>query len=791
MNKKIIKIICWVALFLIINQWYGLTNTYAYTIDSSWVIIDTNVLGTNYLNNYINNQISNSGGNIKFYIKDGTYNLSGSIIIDEPNVVIHGESNTNTKLIQTNSSTNTIKITQGNVNISNLYIDGSNGYAAVNASNHQYVHDVSLEDCIIYGSSLNSAILFSGDNTNISMDNSIQRNEIHAPTGSIAGSDKDGIALYYQENAIIKDNTLIGSRIGLNVCEDSKVLNNIIEDSVSGGIRATIPAQNNDISYNTIKNIKDSGITVVKENSGDSNDIRADGITITNNTIDNSQYFGIEVRNLESAIISDNKISNIYYEGIYLLYSDKLSVENNTILNCGLTSSDNPWNSSLSSGIFLDTGVKDSNIESNTIHNDSLCPYGIRIQPIADDHSGNTNNLNSGNYITDNIVNGNFEEGISVNKASNENTTVVTAIPEVTVSVTDNSVKLNWNEISGVTDYEVEVCGNSDWNGSTILLTNDTTFEDSGLPDNSIRYYRVRMEYGNWSNEITAITSEAPQNLLASPTQNSINLIWDPVPGAEEYEVEADGNIINNSGSTSYTHTGLASSSTHKYRVRVKTKNGVTINGPWSTISISTLPATVTTSQQISSSDENNSTTTPPAVLPPHNGGGTTTPSDGNNSGKPRNNNSSTHHHRKIEKQSVEISLEDYKNLYYKENLINDYDENKLKRMLIYTFNRQYWLRIKVYKDNQVISEYDFNIMSIPENLFTESDINHIALDKNDNIDTILVKDFLDINKVNKKDDGFTQYSIVDESNLSIDNSEIKLQKNYKQLKIINLISRK
>ncbi len=782
MNKKIIKIICWVALFLIINQWYGLTNTYAYTIDSSWVIIDTNVLGTNYLNNYINNQISNSGGNIKFYIKDGTYNLSGSIIIDEPNVVIYGESNTNTKLIQTNSSTNTIEITQGNVNISNLYIDGSNGYLVVHASNHQYVHDVSLEDCIIYGSSLNPAILFSGDSTNISMNNSIQRNEIHAPTGLVSGSDKDGIAFYYQQSAIIQDNTVIGSRIGLNVCEDSKVLYNTIEDSAAGGIRATIPAKNNDISYNKITNIKDSGITVVKENSGDSNDIRADGITITNNVIENSQYFGVEVSNLENSTISNNEISNIYYEGIYLLYSDKLLVENNIISDCGLTSSNNPWNSSLSSGIFLDTGVKDTNIKNNTIHNDNLCTYGIRIQPIADDPSGNTNNLNSGNYIGDNIVTGNFEEGISANTVSNENTIVTTVIPEITVAVTDNSVKLNWNEISGVTDYEVEVCENSDWSGGRIVSTNDTTFEDSGLTDNSTHYYRVRMKYGNWSNEIIAITSEAPQNLLASPTQSSINLTWDPVPNADGYEIEVDGNIINNGGSTSYTQSGLASSSTHNYRVRVKTKNGVVINGPWSEISISTLPATVTTSQQTSPSNggetttppvvsppkNGGGTTTPPAVSPPKNGGGTTTPIDGNNGGKSSNNSSSTHHHRKKEKQSVEILLEDRKNLYYKENLINDYDENKLKRMLIYTFNRQYLLRIKIYKGNQVISEYDFNIMSIPENSFTESDIKHIALDKNDNIDTILVKDFLDINKVNKKDDGFTQYSIVDESNLSI-----------------------
>ncbi len=69
-----------------------------------------------------------------------------------------------------------------------------------------------------------------------------------------------------------------------------------------------------------------------------------------------------------------------------------------------------------------------------------------------------------------------------------------------------------------------------------------------------------------------------PQNLRDSeeektPTSNTIQ--WDEVTGATSYDVEVDGNAVNNVGNvTTFTHLDLAYNSTHTYKVRARGANG-------------------------------------------------------------------------------------------------------------------------------------------------------------------------------------------------------------------------
>ncbi|MDP4092956.1 MAG: fibronectin type III domain-containing protein, partial [Bacillota bacterium] len=94
-----------------------------------------------------------------------------------------------------------------------------------------------------------------------------------------------------------------------------------------------------------------------------------------------------------------------------------------------------------------------------------------------------------------------------------------------------------------------------------------------------------------------------PSNVNAVPTTTSINLSWDAAPGATRYDVEVDGNIIDNSTNTTYTKTGLLSNTQHTFRVRTK-YNGDTSD--WSTQVVSTtntlsIPANINITKSLTS----------------------------------------------------------------------------------------------------------------------------------------------------------------------------------------------
>lgn len=92
------------------------------------------------------------------------------------------------------------------------------------------------------------------------------------------------------------------------------------------------------------------------------------------------------------------------------------------------------------------------------------------------------------------------------------------------------------------------------------------------------------------TNKSQQIRLTAPANITAEATMISITLTWDAVPSAGTYEVECDGEIIDNGTGTSFTHQGLAVASEHSYRIRAKNTAKI---GPWSeVIKKSTLPDT-------------------------------------------------------------------------------------------------------------------------------------------------------------------------------------------------------
>ena len=148
--------------------------------------------------------------------------------------------------------------------------------------------------------------------------------------------------------------------------------------------------------------------------------------------------------------------------------------------------------------------------------------------------------------------------------------------PSVSGLVKKTAVTVIWNAMDGATTYDVEVDG--------VIVSNvtGTSYNSTGLASGSEHKYRVRAQNssgeGKWSNTFTVSTlpegPATPTNLVTSGNMTSILVSWDKVTGAEEYEIEVDGVVINTGTGTSYLHTGLTPDTSHTYRVRTKNISG-------------------------------------------------------------------------------------------------------------------------------------------------------------------------------------------------------------------------
>lgn len=180
----------------------------------------------------------------------------------------------------------------------------------------------------------------------------------------------------------------------------------------------------------------------------------------------------------------------------------------------------------------------------------------------------------------------------------------------LTATSTSTSITIAWNVVTGAQGYDVEVYGAPVDNGTS------TTYTQNGLTPNIQRAYRVRAKNqhgnGDWSAVITKTTlSAAPANLTATPTDTTVTLKWDAIPGALKYEVEVDGDRKYDATTTQYIHTGLTSNSVIKYRVRAINAAGA---GDWSPILEVTTLSSIPTNIRATATDTNITITWNPAT---------------------------------------------------------------------------------------------------------------------------------------------------------------------------------
>ncbi|MDS0526066.1 dockerin type I domain-containing protein [Clostridium sp. SHJSY1] len=172
------------------------------------------------------------------------------------------------------------------------------------------------------------------------------------------------------------------------------------------------------------------------------------------------------------------------------------------------------------------------------------------------------------------------------------NATTLSVVTNVTSIVTSTSINVSWDKVEGATSYDIEV------DGKVISDITDTSYIISGLTPGTSHTYRVRTTtaagVGDWTELTTKVTLSAVTNVTSIVTSTSINVSWDKVDGAISYDIEVDGTVINNVTGTSYVISGLASGTTHNYRVRVITSEGV---GDWTELTTKTTLSVVTNVQ--------------------------------------------------------------------------------------------------------------------------------------------------------------------------------------------------
>lgn|GEM_PF-2021849 len=153
---------------------------------------------------------------------------------------------------------------------------------------------------------------------------------------------------------------------------------------------------------------------------------------------------------------------------------------------------------------------------------------------------------------------------------------------------TQTEVTVTWDTSVGADGYDIEA------DGKVFDADNLSSYTDKGLQPLTKHTYRVRAKNAGgaseWSSVIAQITlpypPTAPEQLDAQPTMHQITVSWDPVDGADRYEIEGDGAILDNGARTTYIHDGLDPLTGHTYRVRAVNAGGMS---SWS------LPLDVTT----------------------------------------------------------------------------------------------------------------------------------------------------------------------------------------------------
>ncbi|WP_283657920.1 right-handed parallel beta-helix repeat-containing protein [Paenibacillus sp. RC343] len=323
------------------------------------------------------------------FVKNGIYNVSSTVLIQNHATKIQGESVEHTILRQTDPSKDLITINANDVSITRLTLDSlthSAQAALVIASSNR----TRIEGNKILGTASIFAVYFAGPKVAAGAETIAAVEENHLDNENVFENNTvysdfigDGISFSLQKNGKVRYNNVFGSSISFYMCRDSEVLGNLIKDSPLSGISYSLPAYNNRIERNIILRSINSGIRVSRNLEHPiSLSSRYHGLEIVYNIILDTRFFGIELDQLSGGInVMFNTIDHPDFSGIQVLRCSKINISSNNISNFGAWKGRGKirdWTSD-SNGIYLETDVQQSSIHLNEIISNGNGDFGIRV----------------------------------------------------------------------------------------------------------------------------------------------------------------------------------------------------------------------------------------------------------------------------------------------------------------------------------------------------------------------------------------------------------------------------
>jgi hypothetical protein len=237
--------------------------------------------------------------------------------------------------------------------------------------------------------------------------------------------------------------------------------------------------------------------------------------------------------------------------------------------------------------------VKGQNGFSNSAVTGDDGNYAILV-PNGDVYSVSPNETKGAVFVPLKIDNISGDNDIANNNFSVEFIVPKLNSPAVNSILNSKSVQMKWYKVSGATSYFVEYSPTPNFSTGLVSLqpspATDTTIL-ANLPDfNTTYYWRVKAERGSvesdWS-EVWNFTTGLDKPVEVSPLSHrdvlsiSLNLTWNSVPGATEYEVEvadsATGVVITNQtiASTSLSLNNLTDRKSYSWKVRAKNQGSI------------------------------------------------------------------------------------------------------------------------------------------------------------------------------------------------------------------------
>lgn len=166
--------------------------------------------------------------------------------------------------------------------------------------------------------------------------------------------------------------------------------------------------------------------------------------------------------------------------------------------------------------------------------------------------------------------------------------TIPDRVSELNTYATQTVVVVSWEEITGATAYDIEFDGK-------MLEELLPSVSVTDLMPGTLHEYRVRAKNdsgtGAWSEEYSYWTiPDVANKVSSSASETHIEITWDNVIGATGYDIEVDGEILEDQVSP-YAYMALESGTRHTFRIRAKNSSGI---GYWNeALEVWTLPGRV------------------------------------------------------------------------------------------------------------------------------------------------------------------------------------------------------